>query len=162
MWKPKAEEQWRAGGKTRFLEGGYPPSGWIFHDVTDAKTTKNLFLSDIGIELSYFCIVSLEERDENRDVTENPSGGQIGFCRQKETNMAAPMTKMLTNMVICKRTRLQLKMIFIVCFVIIFLQHIQRIWLPTTKKNFVWNGTNSKQIYRWHFANSMKKTTSLM
>ena len=41
--------------KTRFSEGGYladirPPgesSGWIFRDVMDAKTTKNLFLSDI-------------------------------------------------------------------------------------------------------------------
>ena len=43
------------GGKTRFLEGGYPAdtrppeesSGWIFREVTDAKTPKNLFLSNI-------------------------------------------------------------------------------------------------------------------
>ena len=39
----------------RRISAGYPPdirapeesSGWIFRDVTDAKTTKNLFLSDI-------------------------------------------------------------------------------------------------------------------
>ena len=87
------------GGKTRFPEGGYPPdiqppeesSGWIFRDVTDAKMTKNLFLSDIFRLFSNF-----QQNSHHMMFLMDIRPPEIGFCRQQRKNIYLSLSKYLS------------------------------------------------------------------